>query len=176
MNASAQMNDRVDTLRTAKSIRIAVIDGDPIFRRDVVRMLNGVDGIEVVGEGATSADAIRVAKDLRPDVILLDLRLPQGSTEAAASIARACPNVGTIILTDSENELDVALALQAGARGYILSRNSVREVVDTVRAVVRRESRAMPNLASRLLVKDRERINAVVCDNILDFGLSRKSK
>jgi two-component system, NarL family, nitrate/nitrite response regulator NarL len=175
MNVSATIGDRVDTVTTTKPIRVAVIGGDPISRKSVVRMLNGVEGIEVVAEGATSADGAKIAMELCPDVILLDVRLPRCGTEAAADIARVSPDVGTVVLTDSENEQDVGLALKAGARGYIVTSNSVREVVETVRAVVRRESREVPNLTSRLLIKSGERINTLISDNILDFGLPQKA-
>jgi two-component system, NarL family, nitrate/nitrite response regulator NarL len=175
MNVSATMSDRIDTVTTANPIRVAVVGGDPTFRKSVVRMLNGVEDIEVVAEGVTSADAVKIATELCPDVILLDLHLPRGGNEAAANIARVCPSVGTIILTDSENEQDVGPALQAGACGYIVTSNSVREVVETVRAAVRHESREVPNLTSRLLIKNGKRINTLVSDNVLDLGLPRKA-
>jgi two-component system, NarL family, nitrate/nitrite response regulator NarL len=175
MNVSAKMSDRVDTVTMTNPIRVAVINGDPIVCKRVVRMLNGVEGIEVVGEGATAADAIKVAKELRPDVVLLDLRLPRVSTEAAAGIARVCPNAGTIILMDFENEQDVGLALQAGTRDYVMTGKSIREVVETVRAIVRHETRVVPNIASRLLIRNGEQIRTVVYDNVLDLNLSREA-
>ena len=66
-------------------------------------MLKGVDGVEVVGEGASVADALKIAQELAPDVMLLNLR-QRGGAEAAARIADVCPNVRTVILTASENE------------------------------------------------------------------------
>ncbi|HMA70481.1 MAG TPA: response regulator transcription factor, partial [Xanthobacteraceae bacterium] len=101
------------------AIRISVIDDHPIFREGAVQSLACTDGIEVVGEGATAADALKVAEELRPEVMLLDISLPGGGLEAAANIARVCPDVRVIMLTASESEQDVASALQAGARGYI---------------------------------------------------------
>ena len=103
-----------------KLCRVAIVDDHPLFRDGVASMLTGVEGIEVVGQGATAAEALKVAQELLPDVILLDVGMPGGGVEAAASIARNCPNVRIIMLTASENEQDVASALQAGARGYIL--------------------------------------------------------
>src|SRR5712691_11039428 len=102
------------------SIRIAVIDDHPMFREGAVQTLTRADGIEVVGVGATAADALQLAKERAPDIILLDLGLPGGGIEAVTSIAHACPNVRTIILTVSDNERDVTSALRAGARAYIL--------------------------------------------------------
>jgi len=148
-------------------IRVAVIDDHPVFREGVVGMLSHVDGVEVVGEGATAADALKVAQDLLPDVILLDVRLPGGGVEAAAKIARACPKVRTIMLTASENQQDVTSALQAGARGYILKASSGPEVVETMRAIFRGGSYVDPNLAARLLIKEGKRIE--IGDNTHDL-------
>src|SRR5215813_5196363 len=134
------------------AIRIAVIDDHPMFREGAMQIFAGLDDMEVVAEGATAADALRLAKQFHPDVMLLDISLPGGGLEAAAGIARACPNVRTVMLTASESELDVAAALQAGARGYILKGSSGAEVVETVRAIFRGESYIAPYLAAKLLL------------------------
>jgi len=143
------------------AIRIAVIDDHPMFREGATQIFAGLDDIEVVAEGATAADALRVAKQFHPDVILLDITLPGGGLEAAAGIARACPNVRTVMLTASESELDVAAALQAGARGYILKGSSGPEVVETVRAIFSGESYVAPSLAARLLIQMSRRADVV---------------
>ncbi len=135
------------------AIRIAVIDDHPMFREGAVQIFASMDDIEVVAEGATAADALRVAEELRPDVVLLDISLPGDGLEAAASIARTFPGVRTVMLTASESELDVASALQAGARGYILKGSSGAEVVETVRAIFNGNSYAAPSLAARLLIQ-----------------------
>jgi|ERR1700730_901389 two-component system nitrate/nitrite response regulator NarL len=155
-------------------IRIAVIDDHPVFREGVVGMLSHVDGVEVVGEGATAADALKVAQDLLPDVILLDLNMPGGGLQAAADIARVCPNVRTIMLTASENEQDVTSALQAGARGYVLKGSGGPEVVETVRAIFRGDSYVEPNLAARLLIQKGKRIGTVVINNPRDLTSREK--
>jgi DNA-binding NarL/FixJ family response regulator len=151
------------------AIRIAVIDDHPIFREGVGQSLACVDGIEVIGEGASAADALRVAEELRPDVMLLDISLPGGGIEAAANIARECPSVRVIILTVSESEHDVASALQAGARGYILKGSSSAEVVETVRAIFRGESYVAPSLAARLLIQMGKRNEVVASEPANDL-------
>jgi two-component system, NarL family, nitrate/nitrite response regulator NarL len=151
-------------------IRVAVIDDHPLFRSGAVGMLASAGGIEVVGEGATAADALKVAKELTPDVMLLDVNLPGGGIEAAASIAGACPDVRTLMLTASEDDKDVALALEAGARGYILKGSSGPEVVEAVRAIGKGECYVAPNLAARLLMKhQRTQIEIVEDDNPHDL-------
>ena len=153
----------------SKLLRVAVIDDHPLFREGVVSMLTSVDGIEVVGQGATAAEALKVAQELLPDVMLLDVGMPGGGVEAAASIARTCPNVRIIMLTASENEQDVASALQAGARGYLLKGSSGHEVVQTLRAVAGGDSYVAPNLAARLLIKQGQRTETIVDRNPHDL-------
>jgi len=80
------------------AIRVAVIDDHPMFREGAVQILACLDDIEVVAEGATAADALRVAEELRPDVMLLDIGLPGNGLEAAAGIARTFPTVRAVIL------------------------------------------------------------------------------
>src|SRR5215470_108328 len=143
------------------AIRIAVIDDHPMFREGAVQALTCVDGIEVVGEGATAADALKVAEELRPDVMLLDIGLPGGGVQAAANIARVYPDVRAVMLTASESEQDVASALQAGARGYILKGSSGAEVIETVRAIFRGESYVAPSLAARLLIQMGKRTEVI---------------
>lgn len=134
-------------------IRVAIVDDHPMFRTGVVQMFKRVDGFQIVGEGASAADAIKVAQESAPHVILLDLCMPGGGIEAAAHIARSCPEVQTIILTVSESEYDIASALQAGAWGYILKGSSGPEIVEAVHAVVEGDLYVAPRLAAHLLIK-----------------------
>ena len=149
----------------SKSLRVAVIDDHPLFREGVINMLRQVGDIEVVGQGATAADALRIAEEHTPDVVLLDVCLPGGGVEAAGSISRACPEVRTIMLTASEDEQDVTSALQAGVKGYVLKSSGGHEVVEALRAVTRGGSYVAPSLAARLLVSKGKRIETVASDN-----------
>jgi two-component system nitrate/nitrite response regulator NarL len=145
----------------SNSIRIAVVDDHPMFRHGVVNMLMSAGDIEVVGEGATAADALRIAREHSPDVVLLDVGMAGGGIEAASNLAYAHPDMRIVMLTASEDEQHVASALQAGARGYILKGSSGEEVVQAVRAIAGGESYVAPNLAARLLSKKGDRIDAV---------------
>ena|SRR5215831_6307478 len=123
----------VQTAIAPQAIRVAVIDDHPLFRESVVETLASAGSFEIVGEGATGADALRLAQDLVPDIVLLDLRLPGGGVQAATGIVSTCPTVRIIVLTASDSEQDVVSALQAGAQGYVLKDSSGLELIETVR-------------------------------------------
>ncbi len=107
--------------------------------------------VEIVGEGGSAEDAVRIAREALPDIMLLDVGMPGGGIEAARSIARVCPNVKMIMLTVSESEQDVAQALEAGAMGYVLKGTSGPELHKTILAVSRGKSYITPRLDVRLL-------------------------
>src|SRR5215471_14819542 len=151
------------------AIRIAVIDDHPLFRESVVETLTSAGSFEIVGEGATAADALRLAQDLVPDIVLLDLRLPGGGIQAAAGIVSTCPTVRVIMLTASDSEQDVIAALQAGAQGYVLKDSSGLELIETVRDVARGNSYVAPNLAGRLLINRGKGIEAMIVDHFRDL-------
>jgi two-component system nitrate/nitrite response regulator NarL len=132
-------------------IRIAVIDDHPMLRAGVTQTLKAEPDFEVVGEGGSASDAIRIARDELPDIMLLDVSLPGGGIEAAQAIASACPVVKVVMLTVLQNEESVSAALQAGARGYILKGISGPDFVRTVRDIDRGEDYVSPGLAARLL-------------------------
>jgi two-component system nitrate/nitrite response regulator NarL len=135
----------------ADHLRVAIIDDHPLFREGVVHTLRSSRVLEVVGEGGCADDAVRIAKEKLPDIVLLDVSMPGGGIEAARSIARLCPVVKTIMLTVSESELDVAQALEAGVKGYVLKGTSGSELLKTMFAIARGESYVTPGLAARLL-------------------------
>ena len=149
----------------SNSLRIAIIDDHPLFRDGVVRTLTGMDGIEVVAQGATAGDALRIAQEHCPDVMLLDVGIAGGGIEAAANLTRAHPDVRIVILTASEDERHVASALEAGVRGYILKGSSGDDLVEAVRTIAAGDSYVAPNLAARLLLKKSDRVETATSDN-----------
>jgi two-component system, NarL family, nitrate/nitrite response regulator NarL len=150
----------------SKSLHVVVIDDHLLFREGVIELLTTVEGIEVVGQGGTAADALTVAQELLPDLMLLDIALPGGGLEAAAIVASACPNVRIVMLTALENEEHVAAALEAGARGYILKGCSGSELIEAVRAIAEGQSYVPPNLAARLLIKQGQRTTVVATSKL----------
>jgi two-component system nitrate/nitrite response regulator NarL len=137
-------------------IRVAVIDDHPLFREGVVHTLRSASDMEVVGEGATAQDAIRMATSQMPDIMLLDVSMPGGGIEAAREIRRNFAAVKTVMLTVSENEHDVAAAMRIGVNGYILKGSSGPELLQILRAVQNGESYITPALGARLLAQSKQ--------------------
>jgi len=108
----------------ADRLRIAIVDDHPLFREGVLHTLCSSKFLEVVGEGDSAEDAVRIAREALPDIMLLDVRMPGGGIEAASSIARVCPKVKIIMVTVSESEQDVAQALEVGSQRHERSRAS----------------------------------------------------
>jgi two-component system nitrate/nitrite response regulator NarL len=134
-------------------IRVAVIDDHPLFREGVVHTLQSAVDMEVVGEGATAKDAVRIATNHMPDIMLLDVSMPGGGIEAAREIQRNSAAVKTVMLTASENGHDVAAAMQIGVNGYVLKGSSGPELLHILRAVQNGESYITPALGIRLLAE-----------------------
>ena len=134
-----------------EKIRIAVIDAQPMLRAGVTQTLRDEPDFEVVAEGSSASDAIRIAGDKLPNIILLDVSVPGGGIEAAQAIAHACPDVKVVILTGLQDKETVNAALEAGARGYILKGISGPDFVRTVRDIGRGADYVSPTLAASLL-------------------------
>jgi two-component system nitrate/nitrite response regulator NarL len=134
-------------------IHLVIIDDHPLFREGVVAILGTEPDMEIVGQGDTADDAIRLSRDLLPDVLILDINIPGGGLNAAQSIANAYPVVKIIMLTGSPDEDNVLTALRAGAQAYVLKGVSARELVDILHTVQSGESYVTPTLAANLLME-----------------------
>lgn len=150
-------------------IRVVVVDDHPLFRAGVIQTLKSGKGFDVVGEGSSASDAINLATELSPDIILMDINMPGGGLEAAGEIGRVCPNVNVIMLTVSELEDNVAASLQAGVRGYILKGTCGPELTRVVQAVHNGESYVTPGLAARLFTQKRQKATPGNEDNIYEL-------
>ncbi|WP_290053406.1 response regulator [Amycolatopsis solani] len=133
-------------------LRVLVVDDHPLFRFGVATLLGNEPGIEVVGEAASGANAVDAAAALRPDVVVMDLHLPDLSgIQAARHIVTANPDTGVLMLTMADESESVFAAMRAGARGYLLKDAEPDEIIRAVQAVARREAIFGPDIANRVL-------------------------
>lgn len=132
-------------------LRIVLIDDHPLFREGVAYILGNEPGLVVVGQGASASEAVSLAREHRPDLVLLDLDMPGGGLNAIAAIASASPATQIAILTAATAEEPMLTALRAGARGYILKGVAARELINIVRTIAIGEGYVSPVLAAAFL-------------------------
>jgi DNA-binding NarL/FixJ family response regulator len=133
-------------------IRVLIADDHAVLRHGLRLILQSTADISVVGEADTGADAVARALALAPDVVLMDLELPDISgIEATQRIRAGSPETRVLILTVSDRKADFLGALKAGARGYLLKSMDSREVLAGIRRVAEGEAVLPPKLAARLL-------------------------
>jgi DNA-binding NarL/FixJ family response regulator len=136
----------------SERLRVLVVDDHPLFRFGVCTLLDVEPGIEVVGEAASGANAISAAAALRPDVVVMDLHLPDLSgIQATRHIVAECPGTGVLMLTMADESESVFAAMRAGARGYLLKDAEPDEIIRAVQAVARGEAIFGPDIANRVL-------------------------
>ena len=139
---------------SAEPIRVLVVDDHALFRRGLQMVLGAEDDIEVVGEASDGAEALKVASETTPDIVLMDVRMPRrGGIDATTAIKDAVPSAKIIMLTISDEEGDLYDAIKAGAMGYLLKEISIEEVASAVRAVYNGQSLISPSMASKLLTE-----------------------
>ena len=133
-------------------IRVLVVDDHPLFREGVVHSLASEPDLAIVGQAANGEEALRLARDLLPDVVLLDIGMPGwDGLVAAEKIATACPATRIVMLTVAEDEDKLLAAFKAGARGYVLKGVSARELISVVRATAHGVVYVSPSLAAGIL-------------------------
>ncbi len=138
------------------SIRVAVVDDHPLYRDGVVFTLSCQPDIEIVGIGATAADAFSIASDHHPDVLILDMNLPGGGLTALEAIRQHQMCTRVLILSVGEHEDQVRPAMKAGASGYMLKGGSGAELAVAIKIIHSGGRYITPSLAVRLLsAKDR---------------------
>jgi DNA-binding NarL/FixJ family response regulator len=134
-------------------IRVVIVDDHPIVRAGLVGLVESADDLEVVGTGATGLDAVKLASELTPDVVLMDLRMPElDGDEATARILAAAPSTRVVILTTYESDDAILSAIGAGASGYLLKAAPEAELLAGIRAVAAGEVALAPSV-SRVLVR-----------------------
>jgi DNA-binding NarL/FixJ family response regulator len=133
-------------------VRVVVVDDQELFRRGLAMLLAAEDDIDVVGEAADGHEATTLAAAIAPDVILMDVRMPQLSgIEACIAIKSVVPSAKIVMLTMSDEETDLYDAIRNGASGYLLKDASIDQVAEAVRVVAEGQSLISPSMAVKLL-------------------------
>jgi DNA-binding NarL/FixJ family response regulator len=144
-----------ETTRQADSLRVLIVDDHDLFRTGLRNLLEE-KAVHVVGEAATGADAVRIVREIAPDVVVMDLNMPgMGGVEATRHITTAAPLTRVVMLTISDQDSDVIDAILAGACGYLLKDASIDELIAGIEAAARGESLISPTIAAKVLQRIR---------------------
>lgn len=137
---------------TMDPTRVLIADDHALFRYGMRAMLGAAPRYEVIGEAPTGEEAIAMAAELKPDIVVMDLQMPGiNGIEATRQIVGTSPQVGVVVVTMFEDDDSVFAAMRAGARGYVLKGADAEEVLKVVDAVAEGEAHFGPEIAKRLM-------------------------
>ena len=141
--------------RPGDSLRVLIVDDHDLFRTGLRNLLEE-QGVVIVGEAATGAEAVKIVREIAPDVVVMDLNLPgMGGVDATRHITAIAPLTRVVMLTISDQDADVMDAILAGACGYLLKDSSIHDLMAGIRAASLGESLISPNIAAKVLQRVR---------------------
>jgi DNA-binding NarL/FixJ family response regulator len=133
-------------------IRVLIADDHTLFRDGLVALFNSVPNVEVVGTTGTGKQAVQLAAEHQPDVILMDIQMPEmNGIDATRQIVETSPHIGVIVVTMFEDDDSVFAAMRAGARGYVLKGADQSDMLRAIQAVANGEALFGPEIAARLV-------------------------
>ena len=134
-----------------KEIRILIVDNQELVRCGIRRLLDDMPSLSVVGEASSGEEAVNMARDLEPDVVLMDVQIPGiGGLEAARRMSRHSPGIGIIVVTLQVDDPFPAQLLDAGASGYLTKNCGIEEIADAIRVVSRGERYISADIARQM--------------------------
>ncbi|NOX62693.1 MAG: response regulator transcription factor [Chloroflexi bacterium] len=134
------------------TIRLLIVDDHPVVRAGIRGMLAGQPDFEVAGEASNGEEAVALCNRLRPNVVLMDLRMPQtDGVSAIKRIRKQWPDVHVLVLTTYDSDADILRAVEAGATGYLLKDAPLDELHRAIRAAARGEAVLAPPIAAKLM-------------------------
>jgi DNA-binding NarL/FixJ family response regulator len=141
--------------RSAETIRVLLVDDHDLFRTGLRNLLEE-QTVQVVGEAADGAQAIRLVRELAPDVVVMDLNMPgMTGVEATRQVTSLAPLTRVVVLTISDQDEDVMNAILAGACGYLMKDSSIQDLMQGIRAAAVGESLISPHIAAKVLQRMR---------------------
>jgi two-component system NarL family response regulator len=146
------MEAGMEVVGPSTGVRVLLVDEHALFREGLALALAGVDDIEIVGEAADGHDALRAVTTLSPDVVVMDVRMPEDTGPAEiARLRGARPETKVLVLTGSQDEGDLVDAIRCGATGYLLRDASVDAVAEAIRSVAQGMGVVSPLMTTKLL-------------------------
>jgi len=141
--------------RSAESLRVLIVDDHDLFRTGLRNLLEE-QGVQIIGEAAGGTEAVKIVRELAPDVVVMDLNMPgMGGVDATRHIAGVSPLTRVVVLTISDQDADVMDAILAGACGYLLKDSSIQDLMAGIQAAYRGESLISPMIAAKVLQRVR---------------------
>ena len=141
--------------RQSESLRVLIVDDHDLFRTGLRNLLEE-QSVQVIGEAATGAEAVRIVREIAPDVVVMDLNMPgMGGVDATRHISAIAPLTRVVMLTISDEDNDVMDAILAGACGYLLKDSSIDELIAGIEAAAKGESLISPTIAAKVLQRVR---------------------
>jgi DNA-binding NarL/FixJ family response regulator len=145
-------SDNSILVERAKTISVLIVDDHPVVRLGLRTMLESERDISIVAMAASAKEALLEVQNVRPDVVLMDMRMPEMSgTEAIVALRRVQPDIRILVLTNYEEDEYIRQAFQAGAMGYLLKSTAQEEIVDAVRSLYHNQRYVQPGIAKRLM-------------------------
>ncbi len=135
-------------------IRVLVVDDHDLVRTGITRMLADIDGLQVIGQADSGEESLKRARELKPDVVLMDIKMPGiGGLEATRKLLRSHPDMRVIAVTACEDDPFPTRLLQAGASGYLTKGAGLEEMVQAIRLVFAGQRYLSPQIAQQLALK-----------------------